>query len=86
MKISSSSQQQVSPLNSSYASKNTKVNVGGSDSVKKNSLLEELMKQKQGLIDSKNTLVDKTLKSGESQSSIKDIFCKPGLLLFPSSK
>ncbi len=42
------------------------------ENVKRNSALEELLKQKQNLIDSKNALVDETLKSGKDPSSIKD--------------
>jgi len=76
MKISSSSQQQVNPINLDYTSKkndvkeNKKSSLGGN--VRKNSVLDQLIKQKQDLIDSKKDLMDRTLKSGEDQSSIKD--------------
>ncbi|MBU3201213.1 hypothetical protein LL037_07100 [Clostridium estertheticum] len=49
--------------------KNRNSSLGG---INKNKILDQLMKQKQNLIDSKNDLVDRSLKSGESISSIKD--------------
>ncbi len=51
--------------------KKKKTSLSG-ENVKKNSALEELLKQKQNLVDSKNALVDETLKSGKDPSSIKD--------------
>ncbi|MBU3155702.1 hypothetical protein [Clostridium estertheticum] len=49
--------------------KNRNSSLGG---INKNKILDQLMKQKQNLIDSKNDLVDRSLKSDESISSIKD--------------
>ncbi|MBU3100061.1 MULTISPECIES: hypothetical protein [Clostridium] len=49
--------------------KNRNSSLGGTN---KNKILDQLMKQKQNLTDSKNDLVDRALKSGESISSIKD--------------
>ncbi|MBX4264944.1 hypothetical protein [Clostridium estertheticum] len=72
-----------SSLNTSPASKDNIVKTEKSNNIKKNrnssllgtnknKILDQLMKQKQNLTDSKNDLVDRALKSGESISSIKD--------------
>ncbi|MCB2353721.1 hypothetical protein [Clostridium estertheticum] len=73
-----------SSLNTSPASKDNIVKTEKSNNIKKsrnlslggtinkNKILDQLIKQKQNLTDSKNALVDRALKSGESISSIKD--------------
>ncbi|MCB2358117.1 hypothetical protein [Clostridium estertheticum] len=72
-----------SSLNTSPASKDNIVKTEKSNNIKKNrnsslgrtnknKILDQLMKQKQNLTDSKNDLVDRALKSGESISLIKD--------------
>lgn len=72
-----------SSLNTSPASKDNIAKTEKSNNIKKNrnsslvgtnknKILDQLMKQKQNLTDSKNDLVDRALKSGESISSIKD--------------
>lgn len=60
----------VKSENPANVNKNKKSLLGGN--IKRNSILDQLIKQKQSLIDSKNVLVDNTLKNGESLSSIND--------------
>lgn len=76
MKISFSPQQQFNSLHINYGSKDASGKAVNSNTLnkngKKNDLLNALLKQKQNLLDSKNSLVDRTLKNGDSPSSIKD--------------
>lgn len=64
------------PKNQIFTSpqKNTDANNinGNSANNKKTSVLDALLKQKKDLTDSKNALVDRTLKNGDSLDSIKD--------------
>lgn len=52
---------------------NTNTNTSLAGKSKASRLVANLMKQKENLADSKNSLIERTLKNGDSQSSIKDL-------------